>query len=194
MDIVRVFENDMKLLICNTEEKEKDWTFLNCLWQYVVISKNICRTLPECLYCGYEGEFCFEGFGAIKKVGNGIIYIPALDGNVYVIPDMVFHYLYMHTVKPTKFFEEMVYSAPKPYTEEYINIIKKVYYERDDRLQEFEKINCKFCNRKFTGKIVYQQGKKNSIIKIYHHNYFFERLKGEKYVGLCANCFHLTRL
>ena len=66
----------MDLLVVNTKENEKDWEFLNCLWQYVLISKNISRTLPKCLYCGYKGEFCFEGFGAIKKVGNGIMYIP----------------------------------------------------------------------------------------------------------------------
>ena len=41
MDIVKVFENNMDLLVVNTKENEKDWEFLNCLWQYVLISKNI---------------------------------------------------------------------------------------------------------------------------------------------------------
>ena len=49
MDIVKVFENNMDLLVVNTKENEKDWEFLNGLWQYVLISKNISRTLPKCL-------------------------------------------------------------------------------------------------------------------------------------------------
>ena len=47
MDIVKVFENNMDLLVVNTKENEKDWEFLNGLWQYVLISKNISRTLPD---------------------------------------------------------------------------------------------------------------------------------------------------
>ena len=102
MDIVKVFENNMDLLVVNTKENEKDWEFLNGLWQYVLISKNISRTLPKCLYCGYKGEFCFEGFGAIKKVGNGIMYIPDSNDKLYMIPDIIFHYLYIHNMEPTK--------------------------------------------------------------------------------------------
>ena len=124
MDIVKVFENNMDLLVVNTKENEKDWEFLNGLWQYVLISKNISRTLPKCLYCGYKGEFCFEGFGAIKKVGNGIMYIPDSNDKLYMIPDIIFHYLYIHNMEPTKLFKDMVYSAPKPQTKEYIDIIK----------------------------------------------------------------------
>lgn len=181
----------MRLLMCNTEEK--DWAFLNCLWQYVMISKNISRTLPECSYCGVKGEFCFEGSGAIKKVGNGIMYIPGPDGKLYMIPDITFHYLYMHPVGPTKFFKDMVYSAPGSQTEEYIEIIKTVYYAQD-RLQKFEKVKCKCCNKRFKGKIVYRQGNKNSMVKMYHRNCLFERIIKGRYAGLCANCFHLTEL
>ena len=96
-------------------------------------------------------------------------------------------------MKQTKKFEEIVYSAPKPYTKEYINTIKTVYYE-GDCLQENEKIKCKCCNKKFKGKIVYEQGKQSSIIKIYQKNNLLERFIGAKYIGLCANCFQLTRL
>ena len=106
MEIVRVFENNMELLVIDTEEKEKDWIFLNCLWQYVLISKNISRTLPKCSYCGNKGEFTFEGFGAIKKVGNGIMYIPDSEGKLYMIPDIIFHYLFMHNMKPTELFKD----------------------------------------------------------------------------------------
>ncbi|MFR5193445.1 MAG: hypothetical protein ACLTFZ_12820 [Lachnospiraceae bacterium] len=193
MDIVKVFENNMDLLVVNTKENEKDWEFLNCLWQYVLISKNISRTLPKCSYCGYKGEFCFEGFGAIKKVGNGIMYIPDSNDKLYMIPDIIFHYLYIHNMEPTKLFKDMVYSAPKPQTKEYIDIIKRVYYVQEI-LPESEKIKCNYCNKKFKGAIVYKQGKNNSMIKIHRPHYLLQRIIAEKYVGLCANCFHLTKL
>ncbi|MBQ3782565.1 MAG: hypothetical protein II838_03850 [Lachnospiraceae bacterium] len=193
MEIVRVFENNMELLVIDTEKKEKDWIFLNCLWQYVLISKNISRTLPKCSYCGNRGEFTFEGFGAIKKVGNGIMYIPDSEGKLYMIPDIIFHYLYMHNMKPTKLFKDMVYSAPKPQTKEYIDIIEKVYYVQD-KLQESEKIKCNYCNKKFKGVVVYKQGKNNSMVKIHRQHSLIQRIIGEKYIGLCANCFHLTKI
>ena len=53
---------------------------------------------------------------------------------------------------------------------------------------------CNYCNKKFKGAIVYKQGKNNSMIKIHRPHYLLQRIIAEKYVGLCANCFHLTKL
>ena len=96
-------------------------------------------------------------------------------------------------MEPTKLFKDMVYSAPKPQTKEYIDIIKRVYYVQEI-LPESEKIKCNYCNKKFKGAIVYKQGKNNSMIKIHRPHYLLQRIIAEKYIGLCANCFHLTKL
>lgn len=193
MEIIEVSEKNMELLLVNSGEIEKDTMFLNYLWQYVLISKNISRTLPRCNYCGCKGEFFFEGFGAAKKVGNGIMYIPDSENKLYIIPDVIFHYLYMHNMEPTKLFKDMVYAAPKPQTMEYIDIIKGVYYVQD-RLSEFKNIKCSFCSKNFKGSVVYAKGKKKPIIKIHYQRYWHQRIIRKKYVGLCANCFHTTEL
>ena len=58
----------------------------------------------------------------------------------------------------------------------------------------YQSLKCNYCNKKFKGAIVYKQGKNNSMIKIHRPHYLLQRIIAEKYVGLCANCFHLTKL
>ena len=67
-------------------------------------------------------------------------------------------------------------------------------YYVQEILPESEKIKCNYCNKKFKGAIVYKQGKNNSMIKIHRPHYLLQRIIAEKFVGLCANCFHLTKL
>ena len=64
-----------------------DQEFLEALWQYVLYSRNISRIAPECKICssqGNHGDFTFEGFGGIKKVGNGVVYIPISKDELYL--------------------------------------------------------------------------------------------------------------
>lgn len=137
MKVINIPDENIESLMVNSKEEEKDWLFLNRLWKFVLYSKNISRTLPTCRYCGAKGEFCFEGFGGLKKVGNGVMYIPDAE-NLYIIPDIVFHYLFVHDMQPTDMFRNMIFSALEPETEEYIEKIKKVYYSQE-KLLEYEK-------------------------------------------------------
>lgn len=191
MNVINITDENIELLMVNSKEEEKDWMFLNRLWKFVLYSKNISRTLPTCIYCGSKGEFCFEGFGGSKKVGNGVMYIPDAE-NLYIIPDIVYHYLFVHDMQPTDMFRNMIFSAPEPETEEYIEKIKNVYYEQETLL-EYDK-KCDYCKKKFSGGIVYKQRKNKPKVKICHpHNLLIGKWDN-KYIGLCASCFHFTKL
>ena len=57
----------------NEANIQNDIAFLNALWQYVLKSRNISRMVPTCKICHQHGEFTFEGFGGIKKIGDGVM-------------------------------------------------------------------------------------------------------------------------
>ncbi len=87
--------------------------------------------LPFCEICHERGKFKFEGFGGIKRLGNRVMYIPMNDNELYVVPEIIFHYFYVHKMLPVQKFRDAVFSGPKPESDRYIEMVKPYYYNFD---------------------------------------------------------------
>ena len=55
--------------------------------------------LPFCEICHERGKFKFEGLGGIKRLGNRVMYIPINDSELYIVPEILFHYFYVHKMQ-----------------------------------------------------------------------------------------------
>ena len=89
----------------------KDTKFLNALWQYVLFGRDSWLRIKP---------ICKIGFCGRKRIGTGWIYIPVDNDKLYVMPDSVFHYFYVHRIAPSKKFRNAVIYGAKPESEEYI--------------------------------------------------------------------------
>ena len=77
----------------------KDTKFLNALWQYVLFGRTSwLRIKPICKIGLCNLDFTFHGLGGMKRIGPGWIYIPVDNDKLYVMPDSVFHYFYVHRI------------------------------------------------------------------------------------------------
>lgn len=185
-------------LIMHTEcrNRRQDVKFLNALWQYVLYSKNVSRIVPFCKTCHEHGKFTFEGLGGIKKVGDGMMYIPINVEELYIIPDIVFHYFYIHKVRPTKRFRDAVINESKPDSAQYIDQIElyykpKIIYERGD-------IVCPCCGKIFYGSLGFTKGEGKDVT-VFHKKFIkrlFNRDKSEKeeLIRICYNCLHYVKV
>ena len=80
----------------------KDTKLLNALWQYVLFGRTSwLRIKPICKIGFCNLDFTFHGLGGMKRIGPGGIYIPVDNDKLYVMPDSVFHYFYVHRIAST---------------------------------------------------------------------------------------------
>lgn len=193
MQGIKISKDNVQLVIQNIQSfEEKDYEFLNALWEYVLFSKNVSRTLPMCTICSELGEFTYEGFGGIKKVGNGMMYIPITEKEVYIVPDILFHYFYSHNAIPTSIFKNAVLYGYKPDTNQYREIIREVYCS--GRNNAWESIRCSYCREIFEGSINFRISKNRGEVRLYHKKFYHQILYREKYVGVCLKCLHYTKV
>lgn len=171
---------------------EKDQEFLDSLWKYVLFSKNISRILPTCVICKKHGEFEYEGLGGIKKVGNGIMYIPITEQVVYAVPDILFHYFFIHNVKPTETFRHAVLHSYKPNTNQYREIVKDIFYLNNKQNKAIKSIRCSNCGETFEGFIAYKLCRRRGNVQVYKDRLVNKIFNKEKYVGVCIKCLHYS--
>lgn len=192
MKVINITRNNIELIVdLKKTTEEKDNAFLNALWQYVLHSKSITRKIPKCEMCGIYGDFTFEGFGGIKKVGKGMMYILLNDEEVYAVPDTIFHYFYIHGMIPTERFRDAVVNGFNPRDKQYIDKIQGVYCLGNWR--ENKKIKCRYCGKPYIGTIAYKKGKKRKDVEIYHEKYGYKIFKKDAYFSMCYNCFGITK-
>lgn len=193
MDEKKIERDNIELILQKSQFcEEKDQEFLNSLWKYALFSKSISRTLPTCLICDKFGEFEFEGLGGIKKVGNGIMYIPITDQKVYAVPDILFHYFFIHNVKPTDIFRDAVIHSYKPNTNQYGDILKEIYYLNKKQSRVKKQIRCSNCGELFEGYIAYKLSRKKEDVQIYKNRIFNNIFNREQYIGVCIKCLHYS--
>ncbi len=195
MKIVKIDKNNIQLIVQNIQSiEEKDYKFLNALWEYVLFSKNVSRTLPMCTICSEKGVFKYEGLGGIKKVGNGLMYIPITEKEVYIVPDILFHYFYSHNAIPTLIFKNAVLYGYKTNTDQYREIIRKVYDANDEHSILWKNIRCSNCGNTFKGSIAFRISKSKGNVKMFHEKFYHKILYGEKYVGVCIKCLQYSKV
>ena len=194
MLVTRIDESNIHLVMNTTKKSRKrDTEFLNALWQYVLFSKRISRRLPYCEKCHIHGKFTFEGLGGIKKVGDGLMYIPINDNELYIVPDIIFHYFYTHKMLPTQKFKSAVLSGPKPESERYIEIVKPYYYTFDNDIGW--RLVCSNCGKELKGNVIYSKGQSKSVA-VYREpllDILFPTIKVAKvneFTILCYHCLH----
>lgn len=195
MEVIKINEDNVQMILQPYESsQERDYGFLNALWKYVLFAKNISRILPNCIICNKQEEFVYEGFGGIKKVGNGIMYIPGYKDNIYLAPDILFHYFYSHNIIPTPMFKDIVIHASKPDTNEYKEIVREVYCSTNRCGNVWKSIRCSWCGEIFEGIIAFRIGRNINKVRIYHEKISDKIFRREKYVGICLKCLHYTEL
>lgn len=95
--------------------------FMVRLWTLCRTPVNLMRGFHECDFCSdptlaylktYQGD---EELG----MGNGEIWAFGGDGNVYVAPTLIYHYITHHQYQPPEQFIQAVLAAPLPDTPEY---------------------------------------------------------------------------
>lgn len=192
MEVININKNNIDLIV----EKQvgdgiRDYKFLNSLWQYVLYSKSVSRRLPVCEMCGIQGDFKFEGYNGIKKVGGGMMYIPIGENKIYAISDMMFHYFFIHNMVPTKEFRRAVIEEIKPPQSEYANLVKELYIAKMEPLNT--KMKCKYCGRPYIGTTVYRKGSKKKEVVIYDERRRSKLFNKEKYLKMCYYCFGVTK-
>lgn len=194
MLVTRIDKCNIHLVMNITKKNRKrDSEFLNALWQYVLFSKRISRRLPYCEICHIHGKFTFEGLGGIKKVGDGLMYIPINDNELYIVPDIIFHYFYTHKMLPTQKFKSAVLSGPKPESERYIEIVKPYYYTFDNDMGW--RLVCSNCGKELKGNVIYSKGQSKSVA-VYREpllDILFPTIKVAKvneFTILCYHCLH----
>lgn len=187
MKQIKIGKGNINLIMDKKEIcKEIDMEFLNALWQYVLFSRNESRTAPFCEICYEHGKFMFEGFGGIKKVGNGNMFIPIKDNKLYIIPDIIFHYFYIHNAKPSSEFRESVIYGVKPDSEEYAEKIKPFYKPRTSF--EAMHIKCPHCGMPLESEIAYAKGNSGNVT-VYQKKGRMQ-YREEEFVDICFNCLH----
>ena len=45
----------------------------------------------------------------IKRLGNRVMYIPINDSELYIVPEILFHYFYVHKMLPAQKFRDAVF-------------------------------------------------------------------------------------
>ena len=193
MQIIEINNDNVHLIVQENQINEKiNNEFINALWKYVLFSRNVSRTMPSCKICHKLDVFEYEGFGGIKEVGNGVMCIPSEAGDVYIIPDILFHYFYSHNLMPTKMFRDAVINGPKPDTQQYGELIREAYCLYKKRVQSWKHINCSCCGEPFEGTMAYVIGRKRKSIHLYHEKFYHGIFR--KDVGVCFNCLHYTKI
>ena len=191
MLVTRIDESNIHLIMSTTKKSRKrDSEFLNALWQYVLCSKEITRILPFCKICHERGKFKFEGFGGIKRLGNRVMYIPMNDNELYVVPEIVFHYFYVHKMLPVQKFKEAVLSGPKPESDQYVEMIKPYYYTFDKYIACWEG-RCSNCGKELKGDLIYLKGR-NKRVSVYREPLLDVLFPGDggTFIVLCYHCLH----
>lgn len=195
MRVIEISENNIQLVIQDVQSsEEKDYDFLNTLWEYVLFSKNVTRTLPTCTICNEKGVFKYEGLGGVKKVGNGMMYIPITSKEVYMVPDILFHYFYSHNAIPTLIFKDAILHGYKPNTKQYRDIVKEVYDPNAKHSILWKNVRCSHCGEMFEGSIAFRISKRRGNVRIFHEKIYHKLLYGEKYVGVCLKCLNYTKV
>ncbi len=170
----------------NEANIQNDIAFLNALWQYVLKSRNISRMVPTCKICHQHGEFTFEGFGGIKKIGDGVMFIPIGNKEMYITSDIVFHYFYIHGLAPTQKFREAVLFGAKPQSEEYAKMVKRYYKNRIPIVDK--SLKCPYCGKKFKGDIGFAKGNEGDVV--IHHNTLNYLRSEPEWMMICYKCLH----
>lgn len=147
-----------------------------------------------CEICGEEGGFDYEGLGGIKRVGNGMMYIPITEKRIYIVPDILFHYFYSHNATPTSIFKKTVLHGYKPNTKQYREIVRKVYDPNCKHSILWESIKCSYCGNTFKGSIAFRISKYKGNVRLFHEKFYYKILYGEKHVGVCLKCLHYSRV
>ena len=196
MLVTKINKNNIHLVMnTNKKSRKRDKKFLNALWRYVLCSKEVSRMLPYCEICHERGKFTFEGLGGMKKVGDGLMYIPINDNELYIVPDILFHYFFKHKMLPAQKFKDAVLSSPKPESEQYIEMIKPYYYSFDKYIGCREGI-CTNCGKELKGDLIYIKGHNKSVAV--HWEPFWDVLfpgnNGTTFIVLCYNCLHNQEL
>lgn len=195
MQVTKINDGNVQLIIKDIlSTNEKDYDFLNALWEYVLFSEDVSRTLPMCQICGVNGAFEYEGLGGIKKVGNGMMYIPITAEELYIVPDIFFHYFYSHNAVPTSIFKNAVLHAPKPQTNQYREIIREVHCSNDEHCNTWKSIRCPCCGEIYRGFIGFRISKKRGNVRIFNEKFYHKILYGEKYVEVCLMCLHYSKI
>ena len=175
----------------------KDTKFLNALWQYVLFGRDSwLRIKPICKIGFCDNDFTFQGLGGRKRIGTGWIYIPVDNDKLYVMPDSVFHYFYVHRIAPSKKFRNAVIYGAKPESEEYIAKVKP-FYRLEDVMGYENNAICKYCGKPLLGDWAFMKGHQGNV-KIYRDSFWKELIKPDDtppgWVFLCYNCLHYTKL
>ncbi len=195
MEEKKIGKDNIELVIQGSRScDEKDQEFLNSLWKYVLFSKNVSRILPTCVVCKKHGEFEYEGLGGIKKVGNGIMYIPITEQEVYTVPDILFHYFFIHNLKPTESFRYAVLHGHKPNTCQYREILKEIICLSEKRSKAINSIKCSNCGEIFEGFIAYKVSRRKGDVRVYKDRFVNKMLNKEKYIGVCIKCLHYSEV
>lgn len=195
MNVIKIDKDNVNLIMrINQKLKKKDTEFLDALWQYVLFSKSVSRKLPFCIFCHEHGKFTFEGFGGIKKVGGGLMYIPVDNDQLYIIPDIIFHYFYMHRISPTKKFRSAVIHGLKPTSEQYTEKIKTFYKSKTIL---WSHIMCPRCGESIEGPSGFVEGRKGSVA-VYRQSFWNSVLQKDRYcqnerIHICHNCLHCVK-
>ena len=183
-------------LIMNVSQKlkKRDTEFLDALWQYVLFSKSVSRERPFCVFCHEHGKLIFEGLGGIKEVGYGLMYIPVNNDELYIIPDIIFHYFYIHKMSPTKNFRSAVIYGPKPQSRQYTEKVKPFY--RSETIL-WPHMICPRCGESIGGPAGFIEGRKGSVL-VYRQSFLNRMLqKGRYYENerfkICHNCLHCCK-
>lgn len=197
MQVTNICKDNVYLIMyADKKVKKRDIEFLDSLWEYVLFSKNVSRILPFCKICHEHGKFIFEGKGGIKKVGDGLMYIPIDNEQLYVIPDIMFHYFYVHKLMPTKIFRDAVMYEAKPKSEQYIRKVKP-YYEPEITHMKGNKV-CSCCGKVFDGTLGFRKGNEGSVT-VFRQNFFDkvfmkDRKEEKDLYMICYNCLHHVKV
>lgn len=195
MLVTRIDKSNIHLVMNTTQKSRKrDSEFLNALWQYVLCSKEVSRMLPYCEICHIRGKFKFEGLGGIKRIGNRVMYIPVSDNELYVVPEILFHYFYVHKMLPVQKFKDAVLSGPKPESDQYVEMIKPYYYTFDRYIGGRKGI-CSNCGKELKGDLIYSKGR-NKSVAVYREPLVDVLFPGDggPFTVLCYYCLHYQEI
>ena len=196
MLVTRIDESNIHLVMNTTKKSRKrDSEFLNALWQYVLCSKEITRMLPFCEICHERGKFKFEGLGGIKRLGNRVMYIPINDSELYIVPEILFHYFYVHKMLPAPKFRDAVLSGPKPESDRYIDMVKPYYYNFDKYIGCRGGI-CSNCGKELEGDLIYSKGRNKSVAVYWEPilDVLFPNKNVTTFTVLCCHCLHCQEI
>ena len=195
MQNIMICRDNINLIMdLKKDRNEIDQEFLDALWQYVLYSRNTSRTAPKCRLCSKQGDFKFNVLGGIKNVGNGLMYIPVNKDELYIIPDVVFHYYYIHNIAPIIKFRNAVVGGVKPDSIQYVDMVKSSYVPKEESVVLWRHIKCDCCGNSFNGCIAFRNEKKTQNVKVYQERKFNKIFYKDNYVGVCYKCLHYTKV